>query len=224
MAATQRRRQSLIVIETEADILRGVRSLRRRCPVMRKVHTATGDPPLRRREPGFEGLARIVVGQQLSVASANAIWSRCVDAIQPMSAPRIMAMTDDELRLCGLSGPKIRTLRAVAVAVIENGLDLETAADVPDTEMREALLAVSGIGPWTADIFQMFCLGRPDAFAPGDLALQVAAQHAFDLDCRPGAVELELLAEPWRPWRAVSARLLWAYYAVVKQGRAGIGV
>ncbi len=224
MSPHKKRRLPLTAIETEADVQRGIRSLRRRCPVMRKIHNATGDPPLRRREPGFEGLIRIVVGQQVSVASANAIWARCAEAIQPMAAERVAAMTDDELKECGLSRPKIRTLRAVSHAVLENGLDLDGAAGQDDDTFRAALIQVSGIGPWTADVFQLFCLGRPDAFAPGDLAIQVAAQHAFELDERPTADALLELADTWRPWRAVSARLLWAYYKVLKDGRSGIGL
>lgn len=224
MASQVRRRAPLIAIETEDDILRDVRSLSRRCPVMRKIYKATGTPPLRRRDPGFDGLARIVVGQQVSVASANAIWARCVAAIQPMSAERVAELTDDELKACGLSRPKIRTLYAISSAVLNDGLDLDGAAVLPDDEFRAALISVSGIGPWTADVFQLFCLGRPDVFAPGDLAIQVAAQHAYDLDGRPSSDQLLEMAEAWRPWRAVSARLLWAYYAVLKQGRSGIGV
>lgn len=224
MNAEHRRRATLLAIETEEDILRGVRSLTRRCPIMRKVYKVTGTPPLRRRAPGFEGLARIIVGQQLSVASASAIWARCEAAIQPMSAERLAELSDDSLRACGLSRPKLRTLRAAASAVLSQELELERAATLPDEAVRSALIAVPGIGPWTADIFQMFCLGRPDAFAPGDLALQVAAQHAFGLEERPGAERLGELAEAWRPWRGVSARMLWAYYAVLRDGRSGIEV
>ncbi len=224
MTTPAKRRAPVITIESEADVLRGVRALRRRCPIMRKVYKATGMPPLRRREPGIEGLARIVVGQQVSVASANAIWARCVSAIQPMSADRIAELTDDDLKACGLSRPKIRTLRAISDAVRHGGLDLDGAAMLPDDAFRAALISISGIGPWTADVFQMFCVGRPDVFAPGDLALQVAAQHAFELESRPGPEQMLELAETWRPWRAVSARLLWAYYAIIKQGRSGIGV
>ena len=224
MTSKAKRQPTSIVIETEADILRGVRSLTRRCAIMRKIYKATGMPPLRRRAPGFEGLARIVVGQQVSVASANAIWERCVEGIQPMAAVRVAALSDDALKACGLSRPKVRTLRAVAAAVLEDGLDLENASAIPDDELRAALLGISGIGPWTSDVFQLFCLGKADCFASGDLALQVAAQHAFELDARPTADELLVLAETWRPWRAVSARLLWAYYAVLKDGRNGIGV
>jgi len=224
MISKNRRQRASTVIETEEDILRGVRSLTRRCAIMRKVYKATGVPPLRRREPGFEGLARIVIGQQVSVASAKAIWGRCVEGIAPMSAQRVIELSDDELRACGLSRPKVRTLRAVAAAVSNDGLDLEHAHTLPDNELRTALLGISGIGPWTADVFQLFCLGKADCFAAGDLAIQVAAQHAFELDARPSPDELLELAEAWRPWRAVSARLLWAYYAVLKDGRSGIGV
>lgn len=217
-------RSTVVIITDDEDVQRGVRSLRRRCAIMRKVHSAAGDPPLRLREPGFAGLARIVVSQQLSVASARAIWARCTDRISPMNAAEVARLDDDTLRACGLSAPKIRTLRALAHAVNEDGLALEAAGALPDDELRARLIAIHGIGPWTADIFQMFCLGRADAFAPGDLALQVAAQAAFDLAERPTAGELEQLAEAWRPWRSVSARLLWAYYAVIKSGRSGIAV
>jgi DNA-3-methyladenine glycosylase II len=224
MASPTKQRTRTKTIETEADILRGVRSLRRRCPIMRKIYKATGVPPLRRREPGFAGLVRIVVGQQVSVASANAIWARCVDGIQPMAAARVAGLTDDHLKACGLSGPKVRTLRAISRAVLEDGLELDDATAMPQDAFRAQLLSVSGIGPWTADVFQMFCVGLPDSFASGDLALQVAAQHAFELDARPSPDKLTALAEQWRPWRAVSARLLWAYYAVLKDGRSGIGI
>jgi len=213
-------RKSQGSIETEEDILKGVRSLRRRCPVMRRVLKATGTPPLRRRPPGFEGLARIIVGQQVSVASANAIWGRCVETIAPLEAKTIAALDDDTLRSAGLSRPKVRTLRAIAAVVLEHGLDLKDFGDANDAQIHETLCAVKGIGPWTADIYLMFCLGRPDAFAAGDLALQVAAEHAFELDHRPAPSELLELAEAWRPWRGVSARLLWAYHKVVKD-RAG---
>lgn len=224
MTSPKRQRTRITCIETEQDVLHGARALARKCPVMRKIFKATGTPPLRRREPGYEGLVRIIVGQQLSVASANAIWARCEAAIAPMSAENVAEMSDDALKACGLSRPKIRTLRSLSSAILDEGLDLDAAATAPADTFREALLSVTGIGPWTADVFELFCLGRPDAFAPGDLAVQVAAQHAYALDNRPSADELLELAEAWRPWRGVAARLLWAYYAVLKQGRSGIGV
>ena len=204
------------IIDTEADIKAGMRALRRKCAGMRRAHDAAGDPPLRRREPGLEGLARIIVGQQLSVASAGAIWARTEKLVVPFEAPRLLAESDEALRGAGLSTGKIRTLRALASAIVDDGLDLTTLGDCPHEEITERLTVVKGIGPWTADIFAMFCLGRADAFAPGDLALQEAARLALDLDGRPGANDLADIAVRWRPWRGVAARMLWAYYAVAK--------
>ncbi len=204
------------IIEAETDIHEGVTALRRKCPVMRRVHDEAGHPPLRRREAGFEGLARIIVGQQLSVASAAAIWNRTHAAVQPFTPRQLLATPDAQLAKAGLSRPKIRTLRAVAEACA-GGLDLERLGGVTDEEVHAALTEVNGIGPWTADIYLMFCLGRADAWASGDLALQIAAQYAFGLDTRPSREELTELAERWRPWRGVAARLLWAYYAVAKK-------
>ena len=190
---------------------------------MRKVHDLAGHPPLRRREAGFEGLARIIVGQQLSVASAAAIWTRTFALIQPFAPERLLALSDADLATAGLSRPKIRTLRAISQACVD-GLDLADLSSATDEEVHERLTQVNGIGPWTADIFLMFCLGRADAWASGDLALQIAAQHAFGLETRPTRDELEALAERWRPWRGVAARLLWAYYAVTKEKRQAIPV
>jgi DNA-3-methyladenine glycosylase II len=203
------------IIATEADIRAGVKALRRKCPTMRCVHDTAGDPPLRRRAGGFEGLARVIVGQQLSVASAAAIWERTNAACQPFEPATLLRLTDNRLAGAGLSRPKIRTLRAIATACAD-GLDLVALASASDEEVHTALTAVVGIGPWTADIYIMFCLGRADGWAPGDLALQIAMQQAFALAERPGKDDMTTLAERWRPWRAVAARLLWAYYAAVK--------
>ena len=211
------------IIAADSDLRDGVRALRRKCAVMRMVHDAAGHPPLRRREAGFEGLARIIVGQQLSVASANAIWIRTFAAVQPFTPERLLLMEDAELASAGLSRPKIRTLRAMSLACVE-GLDLQRLEHLSEEEVHAALTQVNGIGPWTADIFLMFCLGRADAWAPGDLALQIAAQQAFGLKERPGKDELMELAERWRPWRGVAARLLWSYYAVAKQKQQTIPV
>jgi DNA-3-methyladenine glycosylase II len=208
-------------IQTEADLHEGIRALRRKCKVMRQVHDVVGLPPMRLRAPGFEGLARIIVGQQVSVASADAIWSRFEAAIRPMSVERLRLVSDDALRAAGMSRPKIRTFRAIAEA---RDLDFTRFTEITDDEVHSLLTSISGIGPWTADVYLLFCLGRADAFAAGDLALQVAAQHAFGLDRRPGPVELTALAESWRPWRGVAARLLWTYYRTVKATKSGIPV
>ena len=143
--------------------------------------------------------------------------------MNPLAAERLLIATEEDLRGVGLSGPKIRTLRAVSQAV-RGGLDLTRLGTLNDEEVHAALTAVSGIGPWTADVYLLFCLGRADAFAAGDLALQVAAQHAFRLDERPDQRTLVELAERWRPWRGVAARLLWAYYRTVKATKSGVPV
>ena len=218
-----RRKQHPVIIETALDVRRGVMVLRRKCPHMRRLHDLTGDPPLRRYAAGFEGLSRIVVGQQLSTASAGAIWTRTAAAVQPFS-PRVMLMrSDTELRAAGLSRAKIKTLRAVAAAIDGNELDLAGLSIAGDEVVRGALTSVSGIGPWTADIYLMFCLGRADSWASGDLALQVAVQSALAMGEKPTARDLEDIAERWRPWRSIAARLLWAYYATLKTGPAVAG-
>jgi DNA-3-methyladenine glycosylase II len=208
------------IITEDADVISGTLALRKVCKHMRKAHDLAGHPPLRRRAAGFEGLARIVVAQQVSVASANAIWARFEAVAQPMTAGTVILLSDDALRSAGLSRPKIKTLRAVSDAVVR-GLDLENLDSLSDADVHAALTAVSGIGPWTADIFLLFNLGRADAFAHGDLALQVAVQMLMDLDERPKANELLAIAERWRPWRGVAARLLWAYYAAAKVQKGG---
>ncbi len=213
-----------IVIETDDDVRTGVRALRRKCPILRHAHDVAGDPPLRRREAGFEGLARIIVGQQLSIASAAAIWGRFEQSLRPLNAAKVLKASDTVLRGAGLSGGKIRTLRAISTAVTSGALDLDALEAAPELVVHEALRQVNGIGPWTADIYLMFCLGRADAFAAGDLALQIAAAIAAKRGDRLTLVELEELAETWRPWRGVAARLLWAYYAAVKAQRSGAPV
>lgn len=208
------------IIVDEADIREGMRALKRKCEVMRRLHGIAGDPPLRRHAPGFAGLARIIVGQQVSVASADAIWKRFESVAVPMTADAVARLTDDDFRVAGLSRPKIKTMRAIAEAV-GGGLDLEALTVIDESVARERLLSISGIGPWTADIYLMFCAGRADVFAHGDLALQVAAQMAFELDRRPTADELAALAQRWSPWRGVAARMLWAYYRVARQSGSG---
>jgi DNA-3-methyladenine glycosylase II len=205
------------IIRTNADIAAGVHHLRRVCPVMRTIHDRTGDPPLRRYEAGFEGLARIVTGQQLSIASAAAIWSRVHASLQPFTPEALLAASDARLEGCGLSRAKIRTLRTLSGAIASGDLELDGLARAEDATVRAALTAVSGIGPWTADIYVLFCLGRADAWAAGDLALQVGAARATGEGERLNAVELETLAERWRPWRGVAARLIWADYAYLRR-------
>jgi len=180
-----------------------------------------GAPPLRLREPGFAGLAAIIVSQQVSVASATAIYGRLQARMTPLEAATVLAAEDDHLRGCGLSTPKLKTLRALAHEVAREGLDLAGLAHLDAVDAHQRLTRIHGVGPWTADIFLLFCLGHTDAFPAGDLALQEAARLAFGLKTRPDAKRLERIAERWRPYRGVAARMLWAFYRVVKQ-RSGI--
>jgi len=171
-------------IRTEKDLKQGVSALVGSCAHMARVHALSGDPPLRRRPMGFEGLSRVIVGQQLSVASANAIWARLEVRVQPFSAASLLAVPEAEMRAAGLSAVKTATLRRLAEAIGSGDLDLDALSDAPETAIHERLTEIKGIGPWTADIYVLFCLGRPDAWSPGDLALQHAVREALGLDER----------------------------------------
>ena len=171
-----------------------------------------GPLPLRREADGFAALLRAIVGQQVSVASARAIWAR-LEGAGLTEAGAMAAASDDDLRAAGLSRQKARYGRALAQA----GIDFNGLRAVPDAEVVRTLTAVPGIGVWTAEIYAMFALGRADVFAPGDLALQEAARMLFVLEKRPTDKGLRAMAESWSPWRSVAARILWAYYRVAKE-------
>ncbi|ACK52033.1 HhH-GPD family protein [Methylocella silvestris BL2] len=209
------------ILDSDQALAEGLAELGRLDPVMARLVAEGAQPVLRKREPGFHGLAWIIMGQQLSVASADAIWRRLIDRLGPLTPSVIEAATDEALKACGLSAPKIRTLRAIAEAITSGALPLDELGVMPADAAHAALTAVKGIGPWTADIYLMFCLGHSDAFAAGDLALQAAARLAYGMTARPGAPELVALAEQWRPWRAVAAKVLWAHYRIAK-GRPGV--
>lgn len=209
------------IIRTKADLQRGTEALVAMCPHMAEARAATGMPPLRRRANGFPGLARIIVGQQLSVASANAIWGRVEQAVSPLEPASLLVLNDETLRACGLSASKIRTLRGIAGAITGGDINLKRLSRMPDDALRDSLLTLKGVGPWTADIYTMFCLGRADGWAPGDLALQHAVRDLLTLEDRPGIDDMVEIAERWRPWRSIAARLLWAYYAHRKALKAG---
>nr|WP_263480874.1 DNA-3-methyladenine glycosylase 2 family protein [Pseudosulfitobacter pseudonitzschiae] len=185
-------------------------------PQMARALAQTGPLPLRRRPDGFAHLLSAIISQQVSTASAAAIWARMEGAgLTTQSA--VLAAGDDGLRAVGLSRQKIAYAQALA------GADIDYAAlrDAPDAQVIATLVAVKGIGVWTAEIYAMFSLGRADVFAPGDLALQEAARVLYDLPARPTPKQLRIMAERWTPWRSVAARCLFAYYRVAK-GREGI--
>lgn len=204
------------VIATEADIDEGLAFLGRRDRRLETVIAAAGPVPLRRHRDGFAGLARIIVGQQVSIASAAAIWSRLQAAFPTLDAAAINDADDEALRAVGLSRPKIRTLRAVAAAC-GAGLDFEHLPMLSGEEAHGRLTAIKGIGPWTADIYLLFCLGHADIFPAGDLALRHAVAEGLGRDAPIPVDDLVELARDWSPWRGVAARLFWSYYRVMRE-------
>jgi DNA-3-methyladenine glycosylase II len=204
-------------IHTEADLDTGIARLVAIDARFAQVLVLAGRPPLRRRADGFAGLVSIVVSQQLSVASAAAILGRLTAALDPLDHAAVLRARTDKLRRAGLSGPKIRALKAIAKAVDKGALDLGSLVPMAADEAHAALTTIHGIGPWTADIYLLACLGHADAWPAGDLALQEAAKLFLALKTRPTTKEMGPLAEPWRPWRGVAARLLWSYYRASKQ-------
>jgi DNA-3-methyladenine glycosylase II len=204
------------LINTEADLKAGLKRLTKLDPRLTALLEVSGQPPLRRRPGGFAGLAQIVMAQQLSGASASAIWGRLAAAFDPFDPAVVRRARTTKFQRIGLSGAKIRTLRAIADAIIKQHIDFDTLAQLPADEAHAKLIAIHGIGPWTADVYLLFCLGHSDAWPAGDLALQKAAQDGLGLPARPSTKEMIALAEAWRPWRGVAAKLLWAYYRAVK--------
>lgn len=204
------------IITTLDCVAEGAGWLALREPRFAHALAQCGPLPLRREADGFAALLRAIVGQQVSVASARAIWARLEGAGLTEAAAMAVA-SDEDLRAAGLSRQKARYGRALAQA----GIDFNALRALPDAEVVQTLVAVPGIGVWTAEIYAMFALGRADVFAPGDLALQEAARMLFDLDIRPGDRALRAMAEAWSPWRSVAARILWAYYRVAKE-REGV--
>jgi DNA-3-methyladenine glycosylase II len=207
-------------IRTKADLKAGVTALTRGCRRMAQIYALAGEPPLRRRTAGFEGLSRIIVSQQLSVASAGAIWRRLEAQVEPFTAASLLGVSDRDLTRAGLSIAKIAALRGLATAVEGGALDLEALAKEPEQAIHTKLTALKGVGAWTADIYILFCLARADAWSPGDLALQHAVRDAFKLDARPNQQQMTEIAECWRPWRSVAARMLWAYYSLRRKASA----
>ena len=197
---------------------RTVSELTARDPDLAALVAAHGIPPLWLRPPGFASLVLFILEQQVSLASAAAAYRKVLERIGAMAPEPLLATTPDELRLDGVSRQKDRYLRALAAAVLTGELDLPGLEALADDEVRRALVALPGIGRWTADVYLLACLGRPDLWPVGDRALQVAAAEALGVDDVPDQAALELLGERWRPHRSTAARLLWHGY-LVRRGR-----
>ena len=202
------------ILSDTQTLARGVAWLAEADPALARI--AEPLPPLRRRPAGFATLLQAIVGQQVSVASAAAIWTRLEAAGLTKEAP-ILAAGEDGLRACGLSRPKIR----YALALSDAGVDFAALEHLPDEEVIARLVALPGIGRWTAEIYGTMALGRADIFPAGDLALQEATRLLYGLCERPKEAGLRQMAQAWSPWRGVAARMLWAYYAQEKK-REGV--
>jgi DNA-3-methyladenine glycosylase II len=202
------------------DLKRGLAELAEADRDFARVLELYGPPPRRVRPPGFATLTQAILAQQVSRASADAIWSRLAAAVAPFTPEGVLALDEPALRRLGLSQQKARYARALAAALAEGRLNLRRLARAEDEAAIEMLTALPGIGRWTAEIYLLAALQRPDVWPAADLALAIAVERLKGLPARPTARETIALAEAWRPWRAVAARLLWHYYRM-SRGREG---
>jgi DNA-3-methyladenine glycosylase II len=210
-------------LNTQADLEAAIHALVKQDPRLQPIFELAGMPALRRRAPGYAGLAAIVCGQQLSTASAAAIWARLTAAFDPFHHDALRRARTERLGRLGLSAAKIKTLKILAREIAAERLDLEVLADEDADIAHNALTALHGIGPWTADVYLLFCLGHGDAWPAGDLAVQEAVKIGLGLKTRPTAKEMAPLAEPWRPLRGAAAHLWWTYYRSLKKREGVIG-
>ena len=196
---------------TPESLNKGLRALARRDPDLRLIFKRLGAPPMWSREPGFPTLVHIMLEQQVSLASAKVCYDRLA-AAAPVTPRTFLKFSDDALLKIGFSRQKTSYVRSLAKAIVVGELDLEALALMQDNDARAELTKFKGIGPWTADIYLLMALGRPDIWPRGDLALAVAYREVKSLSSSPTQDELEAAGEVWRPWRAVAARLLWSHY------------
>ena len=171
-----------------------------------------GRPTVMRRTGGFKSLVLLILEQQVSLASADACYKRLITAVPRLNPLNILALSDSGFREAGVSRQKTRYIRDLADAVLNKRLKLESLLYLRDEEVRENLSQVKGIGPWTADVYLLACLSRPDVWPTGDMALQTAVRDIKGLGNRPDEKELFEIGELWKPWRSVAASLLWHYY------------
>ena len=195
---------------SETAFARGRRWLAKRDPDMASIQRELGAPPMWARDPGFPTLVQIILEQQVSLQSARAAFKKLRASAAPLTPRRFLQLDDASLKSFGFSRQKAAYCRQLAQSIVEGNLDLLPAMDT--TEALTALQRVKGIGRWTADIYLLAALGRPDVWPSGDMALASAVQMVKRLPARPSPDELEEMSQAWRPWRAVAARMLWHYY------------
>lgn len=181
-------------------------------PVLAATVARFGPPPFWQRDPGFGTLVHIILEQQVSLASAKAAYDRLQAAVAPLTPAGFLTLDDDELRRIGFSRQKTAYARTLAAAVATGALDLDALATLPDAHVFAQLTALKGIGPWTANVYLLMALRRPDVWPVGDLALALGWQRVAAVDARPSQPELAQIAARWQPWRAVAARVVWHGY------------
>ncbi|HJN46480.1 MAG TPA: hypothetical protein QF572_20125 [Vicinamibacterales bacterium] len=204
---------------TKTRLLDGVDALRRTDPDLAKVVARFGPPPLWSRRPGFATLVQTVLEQQVSLASGRATFGRLRDACSEITPERLAPLSEAQVRAAGVTRQKASYCLGIARQIVDGTLDLGRLGRADDTEVRRSLIEIRGVGPWTADIYLLMALGRPDVWPDGDLALATAAQQVKRLRRRPDTDRLRRLASTWAPWRAVAARILWHHYLSTRGGR-----
>jgi DNA-3-methyladenine glycosylase II len=213
----------LLHLDTQADLEDAVAALVAQDRRLKPILEIAGMPALRRRDPGFAGLAAIICGQQLSTASAAAIWARVSSAFDPFHHDTLRRVRASRLGRLGLSAAKIKTLKNLAREIAAERLNLDVLANRDADAAHHTLTSLHGIGPWTADVYLLFCLGHGDAWPAGDLAVQEAVKIGLGLKTRPTPKQMAPLAEPWRPLRGAAAHLWWSYYRAIKKREGVIG-
>ena len=196
----------------DQSLLQGISYLTRRDSDLAKIVQQLGTPPLWSREPGFATLIHIILEQQVSLASAKAAFLKLEGAADQVTPRRFFEFSDEALKSFGFSRQKTRYGRLLATALLQNELNLETLQEQDDDTVRRELTKITGIGAWTANIYLLMALRRPDVLPVGDLALAKAIQEVKQLPARPDSAQLEKIALPWQPWRSVAVRILWHYY------------
>ncbi len=204
-----------MVILSRATFNEGLAYLAARDADLARVINQHGPPVLRHRPQGFSTLLKIILGQQVSRASADSTYQRLCDAIGPPRPANFLALDEDSLRSIGFSRQKSRYGRVLAAALVEGRLDLDSLGEGEDDSVRATLTALPGIGAWSAEIYLLFALRRPDAWPASDLGVVVGAQKVKNLAARPTRQELDAMAESWRPWRGLATFILWHGYQMI---------
>lgn len=211
-------------MDSPEALQRQLRALLRRHPELRAVAKKAGAFDIRLTPGGFAGLVRVICGQQLSVASARAIWGRFAELPGALDPATYLTLSEETVRATGFSAGKYRTAKVIAEAIVDESLDFDIVEKLPAAEAIAYLVAHKGIGPWTAEIYLMFCSGHPDIFPVGDLALRKAVGHALGMAEAPTEKELVPIAAAWSPYRHAAALLFWKYYASVLRKAEGIAL